>query len=167
MNITFAPRGILQIDNARIAYRNFSGIGNKFNREGDRNFSLIIEDGFVNNDREPKTAREICDILKADVNKYGVGWNVKVKEYEDGNFIHLPVKLRFTDRTSVYLKTGDKLVELDEESVSMLDSIDIANVDLDIRPYDDTMVSGPFRAAYVQSICVTQNVDRFKARYED
>lgn len=166
MNITFAPRGILQIDNARITYRNFSGIGNKFNREGDRNFSLIIEDGYVDN--EPRSDQEICDILKADTNKYGVGWNVKVKKYDDGGvFMHLPVKLRFTDSTRVYLKTNDKLVELDEESVSMLDNIDISNVDLDIRPYDDTMVSGPFRAAYVQSICVTQNVDRFKARYED
>ena len=44
MNITFAPRGILQIDDARIIHRNFSGVGSKFNREGDRNFSIIIED---------------------------------------------------------------------------------------------------------------------------
>ena len=31
MHITFAPRGILQIDDARIIYRNFSGVGAQFN----------------------------------------------------------------------------------------------------------------------------------------
>ena len=43
MNITFAPRGILQIDDARIIYRNFSGEASQFNRAGDRNFSILID----------------------------------------------------------------------------------------------------------------------------
>lgn len=168
MNITFGPKGILQIDNASITYRNFSGRGDKYNREGDRNFALIIEAGTIDRDPTVLSAEEIRDILVKDVNKYGKGWNVKTKEREDREpFIYLPVKLKVTDRTTVYLRSNGNMRLLDEESVDVLDKIDILNVDLDIRPYDDRLPSGPFRTAYVHSMCVTQDVDRFKARYED
>ena len=171
MHITFAPSGILQIDGARIIHRNFSGEATKFNREGNRNFSLVIEPGTINRERDVRSAEEIRDILIDDVNKYGVGWNVKTKDPRDEGddpFIYMQVKLKFSDKgPAVYLISGNVRRELNEESINMLDNIDIANVDLDIRPYDDVVNGKPFRAAYLHSICVTQDVDRFKARWED
>lgn len=147
MKVTFAPRGILQIDDARIIYRNFSGEGSKFNREGDRNFSLIIPD------------QELADKLVTQ------GWNVKIREpREEGDdpFIHLPVKVKFNDRgPNVYLQSGGRRVKLDEESISCLDNVDIVNVDMDIRPYDWEVNGKTGRTAYLHSMCVTQEVDRF------
>ena len=80
----------------------------------------------------------------------------------------LPVKIKFNDRGPVvYLKTGRNMVKLDEESISCLDNIDILGVDLDIRPYDWEVNGKTGRTAYLQSICVTQDIDRFAARYEE
>lgn len=157
MKLTFAPRGVLQIDDARIIFRNFRGEGGKFNKEGDRNFALIIPN------------EEMAEALQNDVNKFGAGWNVKIKpprEEGDEPFIYLPVKVKFNDRGPVvYLQSGRNRVKLDEESISMLDDIDISSVDLDIRPYDDEINGKPFRAAYLQSMCVVQEIDRFAARF--
>ena len=49
----------------------------------------------------------------------------------------------------------------------MLDSIDIRSVDLDITPYDGEGMYGPYRKAYLKSIWVYQEVDRFAARYAE
>lgn len=153
MNVTFAPRGILQIDDARIIYRNFSGVGSKFNREGDRNFAVYIPD------------EDMAEELKER------GWNVKIKPpREDGDdpFMFLPVKIKFNDRgPSVYLVTGNKKTPLNENTVSCLDDIDILSVDLDIRPYDWEVNDKTGRTAYLQSIWVTQEVDRFASRLMD
>ena len=158
MNLTFAPRGIVQIDDARIIYRNFAGAASKFNREGDRNFSIVIPD------------QEMADAL---VNE---GWNVKIKApREDGDvpFMTLPVKVKFNDRgPNVYLQTGNRMNRLDEDSIACLDQIDIVSVDLDVRPYDWVLYEGTKdekrgRSAYLQSIKVVQDVDRFASRFAE
>lgn len=153
MKITFAPRGILQIDEARIIYRNFSGIGSKYNREGDSNFAVVIPN------------QELADALIEE------NWNVKIKpprDEDDTPFMYLPVKVKFNDRgPSIYLKTGTAMNKLDEESVSCLDNVDILSVDLDVRPYDWDVNGKTGRTAYLQSICVTQEIDRFAERYSE
>ena len=153
MDITFAPRGILQIDDARIIYRNFSGAPSKFNREGDRNFAVIIPD------------QDMADALIKE------NWHVKIKPpREDGDdpFMYLPVKVKFNDRgPAVYLVSGKARNNLNEETVGMLDDIDILSVDLDIRPFDWDVNGKQGRTAYLQAIHVTQRIDRFAERYAD
>lgn len=153
MDITFAPRGILQIDDAHIRFRNFAGAPSKFNREGDRNFSLKIDD------------MEIAEALIAE------GWNVKIKPARDEDedpFMHMKVNVKFNARgPKVYLRTGKKQVELDEESIACLDDIDIEYIEMDIRPYDWDVNGKTGRTAYLQSMRVTQRADRFASDYED
>ena len=153
MNVTFAPRGILQIDDARIIFRNFEGRGDKYNREGDRNFAVVIPDQNV-------AERMIED-----------GWNVKIRpprEEGDDPFMYLPVKVKFNDRgPNVYLVTGKRQNKLDEEAVGLLDNVDIESVDMDVRPYDWEVNGKTGRTAYLQSIRVTQKVDRFAERWDD
>lgn len=153
MDLTFAPRGVLQIDNAHLIYRNFKGEGGKYNREGEKNFSVIID------------TEEQYDALLNDVNKYGNSWNVKsmpAREEGDIPFMTLPVKVKFNENgPAVYLISGKAKVRLNEQSISILDDIDIACVNLDIRPYDGEVNGKTYRAAYLKAIQVIQEVDRF------
>lgn len=153
MEITFAPRGILQIDDARIIFRNFSGEPSKYNREGDRNFAVVIPNS------------DLAERLSED------RWNVKIndpREEGDDPFIYLPVKVKFNDHgPNVYLISGGKRNKLDEETVGILDDIDIRSVSMDIRPYDWEVNGKTGRAAYLQSIEVVQEIDRFAARYAE
>lgn len=153
MEIRIMNRGNLQIDDARIVYRNFSGTPSKFNREGDRNFALVID------------SAEHADMLREE------GWNVKIKPpREDGDdpFMYLPVKIKFNNRgPNVYLRSGRAMNKLDEDSIGCLDDCDILSVDLDLRPYDWEVNGDTGRTAYLESMCVTQNVDRFANRYQD
>ena len=150
MNISF-ERGILQIEDARIIYRNFAGIVSKYNREGDRNFAVIIPN------------QEICDQLTAE------GWNVKIKpprDEDDTPFMFLPVKVKFNNRgPNIYVQSAGNVKRLTEETVGMLDEIDIQSVDMDLRPYDWEVNGKEGRSAYLQAMNVIQNIDRFGAQY--
>lgn len=151
MELTFAPKGILQIDDARIIYRNFRGEGSKYNREGDRNFAVIIPN------------QEIADKLIEE------GWNVKIKpprDEEEDPFIFLPVKVKFNGNgPHIYIQSGRSMVKLDEETVEQIDDLDISSVYLDIRPYEWDINGKTGKTAYLQSMKVVQRIDRFAAEF--
>ena len=158
MELTFAPKDILQIDDARIIFRNFRGEASKYNNEGNRNFALIIPNEEM---AEELTKR---------------GWNVKIKpprDDEDDPFMYLPVKVKFNDRgPAIYLQTGKARNRLTEDVVGCLDNIDISSVDMDIRPYDWVLQEGTpneksGRTAYLQSMLGVQEIDRFAEQYAE
>lgn len=154
MEIGFARDGkLLQIDDARIIFKNFSGEESKFNRAGDRNFAVRINDP------------DVVDQLIAD------GWNVTVKppkEEGDDPYMYIKVKIKFNDLgPKVFLRSGKHVRRLSEQNVGLLDSIDILRVDLDLRAYDWEVNGKTGRTAYLDSINVEQNLNRFEEYYEN
>ena len=144
-------KDILEIEDARIIYRNFEGVASKFNREGDRNFAVIVP-----NDK-------IKDILVE------AGWNVKIKpprDEDDTPFMFIPVKVKFNNRgPAAYLRSGETVTRLNDETIGILDEIDIQSVSMDLRPYDWDVNGKTGRTAYLQAINVIQNIDRFGDMY--
>lgn len=141
---------ILQIDDARIVYRNFSGAAGKFNQNGERSFSVVIPE-------------ECYDELEKD------GWHIKRKPpVEDGEepFNTLPVKVKFMEgrKPTIYISDGETTRQLNEDMVGMIDELNIVSVDMDIRPYHWEMGANSGTTAYLQSILVTFAPDRFANR---
>lgn len=156
MELFIAPGDILQIDNARICFRNFRGEGDMYNPKGARNFALIID-----------TVEDYEKIRE-------LGYNVKAKPANDEgetDFMFLPVKLNYNYKggPNAYLVTSSNRVELDEETIGVIDEIDIIRVDLDIRPHDWELPNGKCgRSAQLKSIRVVQAPpdDRFASMDE-
>lgn len=153
MKLSFGPRDRLIIDDALIKFPNFEGRAEKYNRAGDRNFQIDIP------------TEEMAQALMER------GWNVTIKDKRDEGgdlFMSLKVKVKFNDRgPTIYLNTNCKVNMLDEESVGMIDQIDIASVSIDIRPYDWKVNGKCGRTAYLERMDVIQELDRFAARYAE
>ena len=149
MTVTTNQRGVLQIDDCRIIFRNFAGEEDQYNRAGDRNFALVIPD--------EELAKQLTDD----------GWNVKIKPSRvEGELplMFLPVKVTFSERSgpACYIDSNGTRVQLDATTVHRLDRIDAYRIDMDVRPYDWGPITGKYgRTAYLSAICMYANVDRF------
>ena len=112
----------LEITDARIMFRNFSGEERTYNAKGDRNFCVVID-------------ADNAERLSED------GWNIKwTKPREEGDepLAYLPVKVNYANRPpEIWKKTENgKPVLLDEITVGSLDDAEIIKVNkLVISPY--------------------------------
>jgi hypothetical protein len=56
---------------------------------------------------------------------------------------------------------------LDEESLSILDDVDMLKVDIDINPFNYDVNGKTGISAYLIGMCITQNVNRFEQRFAE
>ena len=144
----------LNIENGRIMFKNFSGKGNQFNRQGDRNFCVRIDD------------EEMVNNLRAD------GWNVRQLPPRDPNeqpLYYLQVKVSYAVvPPKVYMIAGKgKKVLLDEESIDTLDFAEIRSADLIISPYHWEVNGKRGVKAYLKTMYVVIEQDEFASKYAD
>lgn len=140
------------LEDVRIIFRNFAGREGMYNREGDRNFAVLLP-------------RDVAESMVRD------GWNVKLlKAREEGeeDQPYLSVSVSFKGRPpTIKMLTSRGSTDLDEDFVSVLDDVDIAQVDLIIRPYDWAVNGNTGRKAYLQSLYVTIIEDQLALKYNN
>ncbi len=141
----------LVVENAKIAFRNFSGKEEKFNRAGNRNFCVIFD-------------REQGEELAAQ------GWNLRIlnprDEYEEPAYC-LSVSVAFGKiPPKVFLINGRNKTALDEGTIGTLDFAEIENVDVIIRPYNWEVNGKTGVKAYVHTLYVEIREDKFASKYD-
>lgn len=142
----------LILEDAIIIFRNFSGKASKYNRLGDRNFGVIIND--------PNLAQQLNE----------EGWNVKIlrpRDEQDEPDHYIPVSVNYNNRPpKIYIITHKGKTLLDEETVASLDYAEIKRVDLTLNPYFWERDSNSGIKAYLKTMYVTIEEDPFESKYE-
>jgi len=147
----------LLVEDAKIVFRNFAGKEGQYNREGDRNFCIILPP-------------DIAEMMLADQ------WNVKkLKDRPDGTpgDFYIQVSVGFKGRPpNLFLISSKGRTRLGQHEVEILDWVDIAKADVLINPYRWVMREGTSQEmrgvkAYVKSLAVTLSEDYLERKYQD
>ena len=142
------------IEGARILFRNFAGKEGQYNREGDRGFSVLLDD-------------DVAKMMEAD------GWNVKylkprTDEEEENPQAYIQVTVGYRGRPPrIVMITSRGRTDLDESMVELLDWADIENADLILNPYSWDVNGKTGIKAYVKSLFVTIREDALERKYAD
>ena len=142
----------LVVENAEIRFRNFSGKETEYNRTGAKEFTVFFDE---------KKGEELEDL------GWAIKWRDPVNEGEERK-AKLRVTVRFANYPpKVMLISGKSKTLLDEESIGILDTAELENVDLVIRPYNWTVNGKTGTKAYLDSGYFTIIEDELAKKYSD
>lgn len=144
--------GTLVMEDARVVFRNFAGKEGMYNREGDRNFCVLLD-------------HAVAEQMAAD------GWNIKMLKPRDDEEVgtpYLQVSVGFKGRPPRMVLISSKgRTELGQHECEILDWVDFKQVDLIVRPYNWSVNGKTGIKAYLKSIFVTMNEDYLDLKYAD
>ena len=140
------------IEDARIIFRNFAGKEGQYNREGDRNFAVVLPENLAGKLLED-------------------GWNVrylKAREEGESDTAYVQVAVNYSNRPPrITMITTTNRTVLGEESADVLDWMEIKTADLICRGYEWTVNGKSGVKAYLQSLFVTIEEDELDQKYSE
>lgn len=148
------------MEGVQLRFRNFAGKEQQYNREGDRNFAVLLDDS-------------VAEQMLAD------DWNVKYLKPragdddadDDGDIpaqAYLQVSIGYKGRPpKIVVITSRGRTNLGEDEVEMLDWADIHTADLIVRPYEWTVNGKTGIKAYLKSLFVTIEEDALELKYAE
>lgn len=144
---TILENGRIAVEGARIVFRNFKGEASQYNRAGDRNFALVIDN--------QEFAQKLSD----------EGWNIKIRPpREEGAdpFVYLPVSVSYrVSRLApkVFLKRPRKeTIPIDESHIKDFDDMEFSDLKMVINPrhWTDDRTGEEHIKAYLIELWATQ-----------
>lgn len=138
------------LEDISIAFRNFAGKEDVYNRQGDRNFAILLD---------PRTA----DSMIQD------GWNVKylrVREEGDEPQPYIQVAVSYKSRPpKICMVTSKSMTYLTEDEVELLDWADIETADCTLFPYEWAVNGKNGVKAYLHTLYVKIEEDYLQAKW--
>lgn len=142
--------GNLLVEDATVLFANFAGEEKQFNKLGDRNFCIVIEDYIV------------AELLAN-------GWNVKTKPpREEGDLPRhiMKVSVGFGKYPpKIVMVTSRNSTEMTEDLLDMLDAVEIETVDIIIRPYSWDVNGKKGVKAYTKTLYMVIAEDYLERKY--
>lgn len=140
----------LTLEDVSIAFRNFAGKEDTYNRAGDRNFAILLDE---------KRAEE----MMAD------GWNVKhlkVREEGDVPQAYIQVAVSYKSRPpKICMITSRGLTYLTEAEVDLIDWVDIETADVILYPYEWAVNGKTGVKAYLVSLFIKIEEDYLQEKW--
>ena len=140
----------LILEDVVIAFRNFEGKEDTYNRAGDRNFAILLDA-----DRAAQMEQD--------------GWNVKyLKARDDGDepqpYIQVAVSYKARP-PKIGMVTSKGLTYLGEEEIEMLDWVDIETADVTLNPYEWAVNGKTGVKAYLQTLFLKIEEDYLQLKW--